>query len=159
LLTLARGERGVGATEPVDLADVAGDAVSELAGELSGLDVRTSLLPAPTTGDADLLAHVAGNLVANAARYNRGGGWVEVQTSTDADGRAVLSVANSGEVVPAGAVDALFEPFRRLGADRTRSASGSGLGLSIVRAIVDSHGGAVALSPLDGGGLRATVTL
>ena len=161
LLTLAHGSRVPQSAEPVDLADVAGDAIAQCSAELSALDVRTSLLPAPTIGDPDLLAHVAGNLVANAARYNRTGGWVEVQTSSDADGRAVLSVANSGDVVPAGAVAGLFEPFQRLGADRTRSSSstGAGLGLSIVRAIVESHGGTVVLMPLDGGGLRATVTL
>ena len=159
LLTLARGERGVHAREPVDLADVAGDVVADLGDELAGLEVRSDLRGAPTTGDADLLSHLVGNLVTNAARHNVPGGWVEVATSAGDDGRARLVVANSGAEVPASAVDRLFEPFQRLGADRTRSARGAGLGLSIVRAIVDAHGGAATLEPVAGGGLRATITL
>jgi signal transduction histidine kinase len=56
-------------------------------------------------------------------------------------------------------VEDLFEPFRRLQGDRLRSARGAGLGLSIVRAIVDAHGGTVAAEPRADGGLTVTMRL
>jgi len=56
-------------------------------------------------------------------------------------------------------VESLFEPFRRLNADRQESAKGAGLGLSIVRAIVRAHGGTVTAVPREGGGLVVTVRI
>lgn len=66
---------------------------------------------------------------------------------------------NSGPVIADGALEGLFEPFRRLGADRTGSGRGSGLGLSIVRAVARAHGGDAVAFALPGGGLRVEVTL
>jgi len=69
-------------------------------------------------------------------------------------------VANSGPVIAPGDVEGLFEPFRRLGADRTAGrATGAGLGLSIVRSVVVAHGGRVAARPSPGGGLVVEVFL
>lgn len=156
LLLLARTEAAVPVTrEPVDLAEAVPGALAAVRAEAAdrALAVRTDLAPAPTAGDAALLGRVAGNLVENAVRHNVDGGWVEVATRTD-DADAVLDVASSGPVVPAATVAELFEPFRR-GAGRV--GSGSGLGLSIVRAVVGAHDGRVQAVPVDGGGLRVTV--
>jgi len=71
-----------------------------------------------------------------------------------ADGAVV-----SGPPITAEQAAALFEPFRRLHADRVGSARGSGLGLSIVRAVARAHAGEATASPVAGGGLRVTVTL
>jgi hypothetical protein len=79
------------------------------------------------------------NLVENAVRHNRPGGWVEVDTGR-AGPLVVVRVANGGPHPP-DQVATLFEPFRRLGADRTGSDRGAGLGLSIVKAVAAAHGG------------------
>ena len=70
--------------------------------------------------------------------------------------RVVLTITNTGPVVPADAVDQILRPFQRLATPRTRSES-SGLGLAIVRAIADSHGAELWVVPNPGGGLTVTV--
>lgn len=87
---------------------------------------------------------------------------MEVRTATR-DGQAVLSVRNTGPVVPPGEVERLFQPFQRLGASRVRSsgghgAGGHGLGLAIVRAIADAHNATVAARAREGGGLDIDVS-
>ena len=76
----------------------------------------------------------------------------------DGDG-AVIVVENTGPQVSPYEVDDLFEPFHRLHADRVRSARGPGLGLSIVRAIVEAHGGTITAVARPEGGLVVTVRL
>jgi signal transduction histidine kinase len=85
------------------------------------------------------------------------GGRVDVTTGTR-NSRAVLSVANTGPAVPAAAVDQLFQPFQRLGTDRTSRGEGLGLGLSIVQAIADAHSASITACPQPGGGLLVEVT-
>jgi signal transduction histidine kinase len=113
-------------------------------------------MTAPTTGDPVLLERVVENLVDNAVRYNRDGGRVEL-TAGSAGSRSWVTVSNTGPVVPDYVVPALFEPFRRT-RDRT-AASGSGLGLSIVAAVVRAHGGSVSARARPGGGLAVRVEL
>jgi signal transduction histidine kinase len=122
-----------------------------------GLEVSTSLEAAPVIGDPSLLDRLAGNLVENAVRYNHLGGRLWVRTSADAT-HARLVVGNTGFEVDQADVPGLFEPFRRGGRERT-GARGSGLGLSIVRAVAGAHGGTVTAVALDEGGLEVTVTL
>jgi signal transduction histidine kinase len=83
---------------------------------------------------------------------------VEVNTSR-AGPLTVVRVANSGPPIRPDQVAALFEPFRRLGGDRTGSARGAGLGLSIVRSVATAHGGQAEARALPGGGLEVTVGL
>ncbi len=68
-------------------------------------------------------------------------------------------VENGGPVLSQRQADELTQPFRRFGADRTGSDQGSGLGLSIVAAIAEAHGGTVDLRARSGGGLRVTIEL
>jgi signal transduction histidine kinase len=119
--------------------------------------VDTHLGPAPVVGDPSLLDRLAGNLIENAVRYNTLGGRLWVRTGGDAT-HATLVVGNTGFEVDPADVPGLFEPFRRGGRERT-SARGSGLGLSIVRAVCEAHGGTVSAVALPGGGLEVTVTL
>jgi signal transduction histidine kinase len=105
-----------------------------------------------------LLEHLVANLVDNALKHNVDGGEVFVRTG-ELDGFAACQVENTGPVVPAYEVDRLFEPFRRLHNDRIESAKGSGLGLSIVRSVVNAHRGTVITTPRTGGGLIVTVRL
>lgn len=102
-----------------------------------------------------LLERLIGNLVLNAIKYNEPGGWVEVVVADE----PALVVRNSGQRVPAESVAALFQPFRRLTADRTNHRDGVGLGLSIVSSIATAHGGTVSATPVSGGGLRVEVGL
>lgn len=160
LLTLARSSRASVAHEAVDMADVAETALAEAEHELRdrSLAALPDLRPAVTMGDGNLLEHLAANLIGNAARYNIPHGWVSVATRAE-NGTAVLEVANTGPVIE-GEVETLLEPFRRQAHDRVGSDRGAGLGLSIVRAVAEAHGGRVSLSArAEGGGLTVRVEL
>ncbi|MEV0158610.1 HAMP domain-containing sensor histidine kinase [Nonomuraea fuscirosea] len=161
LLLLARSERELAVRKPLDVQEVAQTAVEQLtpfAGE-HGVTVTTELVSAPTVGDPVLLERSVSNLLENAVKYNvPENGKVWIRTGM-ADGALVVQVANTGQHVPAYEVNSLFEPFRRLHADRVESAKGSGLGLSIVRAVVQAHGGNVTAVPREGGGLVVTIRL
>ncbi|MEO3869019.1 HAMP domain-containing sensor histidine kinase [Nonomuraea sp. B12E4] len=161
LLLLARSERELAVRKPLDVEEVAQTAVEQVmpfAGE-HGVTVSTELVSAPTTGDPVLLERCISNLLENAVKYNiPENGKVWIRTGMAGSG-LVVQVANTGQLVPAYEVNSLFEPFRRLHADRVESAKGAGLGLSIVRAVVQAHGGNVAAVPRDGGGLVVTIRL
>jgi signal transduction histidine kinase len=161
LLLLARSERELAVRKPLDVQEVAQTAVEQLApfaGE-HGVTVTAELVSAPTIGDPVLLERSVSNLLENAVKYNiPENGKVWIRTGM-ADGGLVVQVANTGQHVPAYEVNSLFEPFRRLNADRVESAKGAGLGLSIVRAVVQAHGGNVTAVPRDGGGLVVTIRL
>ncbi len=160
LLLLARTEgTGLRTRDIIDLAPLAQAAVHGVAPELRARGLRIDLRarPALAVGDPALLERVMGNLVENAVRHNVDGGWIEVCTGV-APGGGMLRVASSGEAVAPDAVTELFEPFRRGGVART-ARDGAGLGLSIVRAVVGAHGGAVQAEAIPGGGLDVTVQL
>ncbi|HEV7897430.1 MAG TPA: HAMP domain-containing sensor histidine kinase [Planosporangium sp.] len=163
LLLLARTEaqagRRLARKVPADLSAGVSAALSAVRQEASrlSLDMTPELAPAPVVGDPGLLERLAGNLIENAVRYNHLGGRIWVRTWADAT-QAWLVVGNTGFEVEAADVPGLFEPFRRGGRERT-GARGSGLGLSIVRAVCDAHGGTVTAVALDGGGLEVTVRL
>jgi signal transduction histidine kinase len=97
------------------------------------------------------------DLLENGVRYNHLHGQLWVETGADAE-HAWLVVANTGFEVEQADVPGLFEPFRRGGRERT-GARGAGLGLAIVRAVCDAHGGTVSAVALDEGGLEVTVRL
>jgi signal transduction histidine kinase len=161
LLLLARSERELAVRKPLDVQEVAQTAVEQVTpfAEEHGVTITSDLVSAPTTGDPVLLERSVSNLLENAVKYNiPENGKVWIRTGM-VDGALVVQVANTGQHVPAYEVNSLFEPFRRLHADRVESAKGSGLGLSIVRAVVQAHGGNVAAVPRDGGGLVVTIRL
>ncbi|MEU1513640.1 HAMP domain-containing sensor histidine kinase [Streptomyces sp. NPDC005811] len=161
LLLLARSDNQIVERKPVDLAEVAEQAVDQVhaEAEAKGVVIRGEQKPAVVQGNGVLLERIALNLVQNAVRYNvPEDGWVEVTTEVQ-HGHAVLVVSNTGPVVPAYEIDNLFEPFRRLRTERTGSDKGVGLGLSIVRSVARAHGGHIAAQPREGGGLVMRVTL
>jgi signal transduction histidine kinase len=159
LLTLARGQAGLGTRKPFDLAEIAGQVLRARRPEagLRGLDLHAALAAAPAVGDPRLAERLAANLIDNALNHNLAHGHADVTTGTR-NGHAVLSVVNSGPVVPAAEVDRLLQPFQRHGADRTGHGKGLGLGLSIVQAIATAHEATLAIHPRPAGGLRAEVT-
>lgn len=160
LLALARSDRGTIVRETHDLAMAAAVAMADIDADIeaAGLDVRTNLRPAPVIGDSVLLDRLVANLVTNAVRHNRVGGWLRVESGVR-DRQVFVHVRNSGPVIPEDEVERLFEPFQRLGAERTSSGRGSGLGLTIVRSIVRAHAGTISVAPVPAGGLAVTVTL
>jgi signal transduction histidine kinase len=159
LLALATSGAGAIERRPTDLAMITEGALERLRGAPAGLTVDAVLDPAPVTGDAVLLERVAANLVENAARYNEPGGWVRVRTRVTDASRAELVVANSGPHIPPGAVEELFEPFRRLDGSRSRLTGGYGLGLAVVRAVAEAHGGETSAEALPDGGLAVRLAL
>jgi signal transduction histidine kinase len=159
LLTLARSDATPAArADTIDLAAAVDHGVDGVAGELRerGIRVERDLRCARTRGDRRLIERLAANLVENAVRHNTDCGWIELSTSV-ADGRARLRVANGGDRIPADRVAELVEPFQRL--SRHAPGSGAGLGLSIVRSVVDAHGGTLRVTARAEGGLSVDVEL
>ena len=110
------------------------------------------------TGDANRLRQLLLNLVDNAIKYNREGGSVTLELRRE-DGRASLSISNTGETLSPELCEQAFEPFFRGDASHSRAIDGCGLGLSIARWIVTSHGGAITLSSPAEGVTRLLVSL
>jgi signal transduction histidine kinase len=158
LLILARSQRGLLRTEPVDLAravDAAVEGAAPVARD-EGVRLVVELGDATVDGDAALLERLAANLLENAVRYNRPGGFVHVSTR-EGIASAELRVENSGPPVSREAATRLAEPFERL--QREADARGAGLGLSIVRAVSEAHGGSLLIEPRPEGGLVVSVRL
>ena len=160
LLTLARTEGGTMGGYVVDLRVLAARVLDRLGPQAEARSIRLgrSLQPTEVRGDELLLERLIENLVENAIRYDRPGGWVEVSTRGGADA-ATLSVRNGGDGTRVPDVEELFEPFRRGDQDRVRSDRGVGLGLAIVRAVSNAHGGSVEATSPDTGGLDVRVEL
>ncbi len=160
LLVLARSQARTGLrAEPLDLAAGVHGALSSMDNEIrrTNLTVTSQLAAAPVTGDPSLLDRLAGNLIENAVRYNHLGGRIWIRSGREGD-YSHLVVGNTGFEVDQTDVAGLFEPFRRGGRERT-GARGSGLGLSIVHAVCQAHGGSVGAVALTGGGMEVTVAL
>jgi signal transduction histidine kinase len=158
LLVLAESDRGLQGKIPARLDELAAEVVSahqELAARHQ-VTLRLKLSEVTVPCDPVLIERLIANLVSNAVKYNEPGGWVEVEVTGDPE----IVVRNTGEPVPAEAVPTLFEPFKRLGTDRVRTAGrgGVGLGLAIVRSIVLAHQGTISARPRSDGGLQVEVT-
>ncbi|MDX6515697.1 MAG: hypothetical protein QOH73_1363, partial [Gaiellaceae bacterium] len=126
--------------------------------EARGLRVDASFEPARASGDPRLGERLVANLLDNAARHNIPGGRVEIGTATR-EGKGVLTVVNTGPVVPPADLDRLYEPFQRLDSGRNGDEDGGlGLGLSIVHAIAAAHGAALVTRAQPDGGLTTVVT-
>jgi signal transduction histidine kinase len=162
-LMLARAQhRQLPGDAALPLDYVVGAALADQAAAIGAMNLTVQDISGPggawVAGDQALLSRLVGNVIGNAVGHNVDGGWITITTHTDGS-RAALVVENGGQVLEQRQVDELAQPFRRLGADRTGSDQGSGLGLSIVAAIAEAHGGTLDLRARDGGGLRVRVEL
>jgi signal transduction histidine kinase len=136
-------------------------AIDRNSADIAARDLRVHEDDCPSAwvaGNETLLSRMVENLIENAVRHNERFGWISVHTEVD-DTTAYLVVENSGPLLDQSTLQVLTQPFRRLGAERTGSEVGFGLGLSIVASIVQSHEGKLRLHPLPEGGLRVTVSL
>jgi len=159
LLALARSDGAVDRRECFDLGALVDSVLlnPELDASMAGLHVQARIDSAPVTGDPRLLERLIRNLIDNAIRHNVPNGHVDVTAQRRA-GHSVLTITNTGPLVPAGDVERLLHPFQRAGIDRTTPGEGLGLGLSIVLAIATAHDADLSLNPMPQGGLRIEVS-
>jgi signal transduction histidine kinase len=158
LLTLAASARGLDRHEPFDLSEITAGVLRGPHPEIGqlGLDVQTTITPAPIAGDPRLAKRLVTNLFDNALRHNLAGGHITVATRTES-GHAILTIANSGPIIPPDDIDRLFQPFQRRHSDRANHPDGHGLGLSIVQSIAAAHGATLSARSRPGGGLHVDV--
>lgn len=112
----------------------------------------------PVVIDARLIGRVLANLVGNALRHTPAGGAVVVRARPFGS-QVLVEVIDTGEGIPAEALDRVFERFYRSEKSRSRASGGSGLGLAIAKGIVEAHGGTVGVESQTGQGARFTFTL
>lgn len=151
LLDLARAENGLpgDVREPVELADLVRRAAEVVAGDPALLEL--DLVPLRTVGVAERLESLVRNLVANALDFR---GEAPVRVAVRPEGQvAVIEVADRGPGIPPEALPHVFDRFF------TTRARGTGVGLALVKAVAEAHGGSVSASPREGGGTRFEVRL
>jgi two-component system OmpR family sensor kinase len=160
LLTLARLDEGLPMEqEPVELVALASDAVRTATAVGPDWPVRFwAAHPVEISGDEDRLRQVVDNLLANVRAHTPPGTSATVRVD-QLDGLAQIEVRDTGPGMPAEDAHRVFERFYRTDQARTRTSGGSGLGLSIVSAIVAAHGGTVSAESAPGEGMTVTVHL
>lgn len=161
-LSLAGTGREVSAaTSAVDLAALMRESMNAVADEVKGLGCEVEFLceePLPKVlGDPGALRRVFQNLLSNAAKHGGSGRWIGIQLRKGTLNRnggdaVVVSVTDRGEGIPQAELKKIFEPFFRGAEARSKQVRGSGLGLSVVRAIVEHHGGEIHVSSRAGQG-------
>lgn len=159
LLTLARSQRGLDHTVPLDLAPIATRALHARQAQAAarGLTVASSLGACAVLGDDRLLQRLVANLIDNAIRHNNPGGQIGIQVTANWDHPA-LTISNTGPVIAPGQIPRLLQPFQRLPATRSAEGEGLGLGLPIVAAIAKAHHATLTITPGQRGGLDIEVS-
>ncbi|HSZ37520.1 MAG TPA: HAMP domain-containing sensor histidine kinase [Acidimicrobiales bacterium] len=160
LLTLARLDEGVPMErEPVELVALVSEGVHTATAVGPGWPVRFwAPHPVEVTGDKDRLRQVVDNLLANVRAHTPEGTAVTVRVDQVGD-QAEIEVRDAGPGMPGDEARRIFERFYRSDPARARTRGGSGLGLSIVAAIVEAHGGTVTASSAPGQGMAVTVRI
>lgn len=149
---------------PTDLADIVRRALESFAdaGRTAHVALHAALAPAPVRGDETRLEQIVANLLDNAAKYTPRGGTVRVTVGPARDGadEIELRIADDGAGIPASLLPHVFEAFSQAERNLDRAQGGLGLGLNIVRRLVELHGGRVdADSPGPNRGTVLTVRL
>jgi signal transduction histidine kinase/CheY-like chemotaxis protein len=148
-------------TGPVDLARVALAAIDVVAPTAAAKNVALRAQFEPQglmmLGDADRLQQIVWNLLANGVKFTEPGGAVTVGI-TDDNGNLVLTVADTGEGIPSDFMPVIFERFRQADPSASRRHAGLGIGLSLVRQLVELHGGRITVTSRPGEGSVFTVT-
>lgn len=161
LLELARFDA---AENPVrvdfDLAELAGLAVERVSSlaEQHGIAIQSTLQKAPAYANAERIGQVITNLLTNAIYYNQASGIVRIATKS-IEGRAVITVNDTGIGIPAADLRHIFERFYRVDKARSRADGHTGLGLAISKAIVEAQGGSIEVASEVGVGTTFTVRI
>ena len=163
LLFLSQLQSGTLATElrPTDLAEVAARAVAGIRAEAERKNIELGLLCTavpPADADPARIGQLLGNLLANAVKFTPDGGRVGVRLHHE-DGHAVLAVSDTGPGIPAADQGQIFERFFQTVAAARQAIPGTGLGLTISKAIVDAHHGSITVHSAGGQGTEFTVRL
>ncbi|MBL7258480.1 ATP-binding protein [Paractinoplanes lichenicola] len=162
LLLLDRSNERIGDSEavPVDLARLVGEVHGTLgtAARAKDLECELSTEPAWVRGDSAQLERAVRNLLDNAVKFTAPGGHLECRLTCAGD-RAVVTVTDTGIGIPADDVPGLFTPFHRAANAMDQAVQGNGLGLAIVRNIVNDHGGTVTAHSELGRGSTFTMAL
>ena len=164
LLMLARtdAERLELRPVPVDLRDIAEDAISQLQDKEATAEIELEcILPEDNLkvlADARFLAQVPANLIDNAIQHTSAGGKISVEVRREGE-KAVLTVKDTGCGIAAEHIPHLFERFYRIDAGRSRRHGGSGLGLAICRSLVEAHQGTITCESKPGEGSMFRVCL
>jgi signal transduction histidine kinase len=163
LLVLARAQHGdLPGHTTLSLDAVLDAALAARADTISAKALTVHSASAPggawVQGSQALICRLVDNVLDNAVTHNEAGGWISVRTEASGP-TAWLVIETGGAVLDQQQVQQLAQPFRRLGAERTGSGHGAGLGLSIVAAIAEAHGGTLGLYARPEGGLRVSIGL
>jgi signal transduction histidine kinase len=163
LLFLSRIQSGTMAMEfgDADLAGLAACAVEEIRpqAQRKHIDLALTGTGVPRLAvDPTRIAQLLGNLLSNAVKFTPDGGRVEVRIWREGD-QAVLAVADTGAGVPAADRERIFERFFRTAAATQQAVQGTGLGLTITKAIVEAHHGTIAVDSDENRGSTFTVRL
>ncbi|MEP6563877.1 MAG: ATP-binding protein [Mesorhizobium sp.] len=154
-LLASRAGAGELAEELVEFADIVRAEVEDRRGAAIDLNMGAAASGAVVLGDRLALRRIVSNLLDNALKYGHA-----AHVALDADAQAiVLTVDDEGPGIPPDQREILLEPFVRLEASRNRRTGGAGLGLAIVRNLVEGHGGTIAIGDAPGGGARFTARL
>jgi signal transduction histidine kinase len=145
--------------QPIDLVSLARGATDEF---VTASNKHTITVESATTAligdwDAFRLERVLGNLLSNAVKYSPDGGAIRVRIDQDDAGWALLEVHDEGQGIPAAALPYVFNRFYR--AANAQLTAGTGIGLAVVRRIVEQHGGSVRVQSEVGAGTTVTVRL
>ena len=155
LFLLARADAGqlLGATEPVDLVEIAGQVVAAFEGPANArrMSIRLESEPVTVKAGAALLRRAIHNLIENAVKYGKEGGEIRIRV-----GAGGVEVRNDGPTLSPEHLPHIFDRFYRVDPSRSDRVPGTGLGLAIVKSIVEAHGGSVRAESADG---RTTFTL
>lgn len=163
-LDLARIESGAQqlARRPFDANALVAECARSFSAQAAekGIRVELSLAEPPPVlhGDEQLLAHAVGNLLSNAIKYSPADSTIRVACAGDGDGVS-LRVSDEGDGIPPEARARVFEKFYRLERDANSAVVGTGLGLALVKEIVERHGGTVAVESAPGEGSAFTIRL
>jgi len=145
---------------PVDLTTLVAQVVDEtrlLAPDLQVDLVLASQRPLSIRGDSDRIRQALLNLCANARTHTPAGGTITIAL-TQGDGDAIVTVTDTGDGIPEDALSRVWDRFFRVDPSRERRGGGVGLGLAIVRAIAEAHGGTVSMTSTVGVGTVVTLT-
>jgi len=159
LLLLARLDEGRPlAREPVELDEVVSEAVETAQAVEPGRPISFDAEPAAVLGDRERLRQIVDNLLVNVRSHTPEGTPVSVRVARD-NGSALVEVADQGPGLTTEQAERVFERFYRVDESRARASGGVGLGLSIVAAVAQAHGGSVAAESEPGQGATFRITL
>lgn len=150
-----------GCLEKIVIADVIDIIIDELTimAKDKNVTIHTGMIDGSVVGNQVLIYRALFNLIENAIKYNKEGGSVMITSKCCENGKVRIVIADDGIGIAEEAQKHVFEPFYRVDKSRSRQMGGSGLGLSIVKKIIDKHKGTITINSKEGSGTTIVVTI